>query len=72
MWTRKLYDALLSSRIAGAGLDVYSVEPPTNTKLLQLPNIVCTPHIAAQTREAQELAALVIAEKIIQIKRGVI
>ena len=67
-----LYDALLSSRIAGAALDVYSDEPPTNTKLLQLPNIVCTPHIAAQTREAQELAAMVIAEKIIQIKRGVI
>lgn len=67
-----LYDALLSSQIAGAALDVYSIEPPTNTKLLQLPNIVCTPHIAAQTREAQELAAMVIAEKIIQIKRGVI
>jgi D-3-phosphoglycerate dehydrogenase len=67
-----LYDALSSSRIAGAALDVYSVEPPTNSRLLQLPNIVCTPHIAAQTKEAQELAAMVIAEKIIQIKRGVI
>lgn len=67
-----LYDALSSSRIAGAALDVYNVEPPTNSRLLQLPNIVCTPHVAAQTKEAQELAAMVIAEKIIQIKRGVI
>jgi D-3-phosphoglycerate dehydrogenase len=67
-----LYDALSSSRIAGAALDVYSVEPPTNSRLLQLSNIVCTPHIAAQTKEGQELAATVIAEKIIQIKRGVI
>ena len=61
-----LFGALSENRIAGAALDVFEVEPPTNTKLLHLPNIVCSPHIAAQTKEAQELASTVIAEKVIQ------
>lgn len=67
-----LYDALVNHKIAGAALDVFEVEPPTNKALMGLPNIICTPHIAAQTKEAQELASIVIAEKIIQIIRGVI
>jgi D-3-phosphoglycerate dehydrogenase len=67
-----LYEALKNNKIAGAALDVFEVEPPTNKLLLGLPNIVCTPHIGAQTKEAQELASTVIAEKIIQILRGVI
>ncbi|HZD36025.1 MAG TPA: D-2-hydroxyacid dehydrogenase [Nitrososphaeraceae archaeon] len=60
-----LYDLLKDQKIAGAGLDVFEFEPPTNKKLLELPNVLCTPHIGAQTREAQELAARVIAEKLI-------
>lgn len=67
-----LYEALKNGKIAGAALDVFEVEPPTNKQLLALPNLVCTPHIGAQTREAQELASTVIAEKVIQILRGVI
>jgi len=67
-----LYEALKNNKIAGVALDVFEVEPPTNKQLLGLPNLVCTPHIGAQTREAQELASTVIAEKVIQILRGVI
>jgi D-3-phosphoglycerate dehydrogenase len=66
-----LYDALSDRRIAGAALDVFETEPPTNRMLLQLPNVVCTPHIGAQTKEAQELAAMVIAEKIVQNLREI-
>ena len=61
-----LYNALTTKKIAGAALDVFEVEPSTNKKLLQLSNIICTPHIGAQTKEAQDLASNVIAEKIIQ------
>jgi D-3-phosphoglycerate dehydrogenase len=67
-----LYEALKAGRLAGAALDVFEVEPPTNKLLVGLPNVICTPHIGAQTKEAQELASTVIAEKIIQILRGVI
>ena len=67
-----LYDALINGKIAGAALDVFEVEPPTNKMLIELPNIICTPHIGSQTKEAQELASTVIAEKIIQIMRGII
>ena len=63
---KSLFTALTEKRIAGAALDVFEVEPPTNTELLNLPNMICSPHIAAQTKEAQELASTVIAEKVIQ------
>jgi D-3-phosphoglycerate dehydrogenase len=69
---KALYEALKSGRLAGAALDVFEAEPPTNKELLALPNLICTPHIGAQTKEAQSLASTVIAEKVIQILRGVI
>lgn len=67
-----LYNALRNGSIAGAALDVFETEPPLNNLLIELPNVICTPHIGAQTKEAQELTSIVIAEKIIQIIRGVI
>ena len=67
-----LYDALKGRRLGGAALDVFESEPATGHKLTELDNVVLTPHIGAQTREAQKLAANIIGEKIIQILRGVI
>jgi D-3-phosphoglycerate dehydrogenase len=67
-----LYDALKSGNLGGAALDVFEKEPATGHKLAELDNVILTPHIGAQTKEAQNLAANVIGEKVIQILRGVI
>jgi len=62
---KALLKALQSQSLGGAALDVYEVEPPKNWVLMQLPNVVCTPHTGAQTQEAQKTASALIAEKII-------
>ena len=66
-----LYNALKDGNLESAALDVFEIEPATGNKLTNLPNFIATPHIGAQTKEAQSLAANVIAEKIIQVLRGV-
>ena len=67
-----LYNSLNEGNLAGAALDVFEMEPATGNKLTTLPNFVATPHMGAQTKEAQLLAANIIAEKIIQVLRGVL
>lgn len=67
-----LYEALKAGNLGGAALDVFDKEPAIGNKLITLPNFIATPHIGAQTKEAQSLAANIIGEKIIQILRGVI
>jgi D-3-phosphoglycerate dehydrogenase len=67
-----LYDALKNGNLGGAALDVFEKEPATGNKLAELDNVILTPHIGAQTKEAQSLAANITGEKIIQILRGVI
>ncbi|PMC76670.1 MULTISPECIES: phosphoglycerate dehydrogenase [unclassified Brachybacterium] len=63
-----LYDALSTGRIAGAALDVYSSEPPsqspTAAQLLELPNLTLTPHLGASTAEAQEKAGVAVARSV--------
>jgi D-3-phosphoglycerate dehydrogenase len=49
-----LADAIESGQVAGAGIDVFDPEPPTDWRLASLPQVVATPHIAASTTEAQE------------------
>jgi D-3-phosphoglycerate dehydrogenase len=59
-----LYHALVNNVIAGAGLDVFVNEPPTDSPLLGLPNIVVTPHLGASTDEAQEKAGVSVAKSV--------
>ncbi|WP_125132181.1 phosphoglycerate dehydrogenase [Microbacterium sp. 10M-3C3] len=63
-----LYKALTTGEIAGAGLDVFSTEPPAEggpaRRLLDLPNVVVTPHLGASTEEAQEKAGVSVARSV--------
>ncbi|MGD2126437.1 MAG: phosphoglycerate dehydrogenase [Desulfobacteraceae bacterium] len=60
-----LYDALQSGHLGGAALDVFSKEPPGATKLMSLPNFICTPHLGASTQEAQDNVAKEVAEQVV-------
>ncbi len=62
--------ALDAGKLAGAALDVFEQEPPPPGSLAAHPKVVATPHIAAQTAEAQARAGLAIAEEIIAVLEG--
>jgi len=59
-----LHDALVAGTIAGAGLDVFTSEPPKDDALTSLPNVVVTPHLGASTDEAQEKAGVAVARSV--------
>ena len=68
-----LASALSSKHVAGAALDVFAHEPPKDSPLLSLENVISTPHIAGSTHEAQDAVGVQIAGQVREyLKRGVI
>ncbi len=65
-----LVEAIKSGKVAGAAFDVYEKEPPTDTPLRELDNVVMTPHLGASTLEAQESVGVEIAEQIADVLAG--
>jgi len=66
-----LYNNLKSGKIAMAGIDVFTKEPATDNKLLDLPNIIVTAHLGANTVESQYKIATQAANNAIEAARGI-
>ncbi|MBR3117855.1 phosphoglycerate dehydrogenase [Oceanobacillus profundus] len=65
-----LYDAIISKKVAGAALDVFEEEPFIDHKLLELPEVVATPHLGASTIEAQEIVAVDVSHDVLSFLNG--
>ena len=65
-----LYEALTNGKVAGAALDVFAEEPPTDWKLLKLDNVIGAPHIGASTKEAQARVGAEVADKLIAFAKN--
>lgn len=65
-----LLEALKSGKVASAGMDVFEVEPAVNNPLFEFENVVCTPHLGADTFEAQRRVGETIAEQVMKALKG--
>jgi D-3-phosphoglycerate dehydrogenase len=66
-----LYDALTHGKVAGAALDVFAEEPPTDWKLLKLDNVISSAHMGATTKEAQARIGAEVAAKVIEFAKTI-
>lgn len=65
-----LYNAIVNKKVAGAALDVFEEEPVTEHKLLELNEVIATPHLGGSTIEAQENVAIDVSEDVVTILSG--
>ena len=66
-----LFQALMTGRLAAAGLDVFETEPsPLDNPLFNLDQVVCSTHVAGVTREAHRVAALQVTAEMLRVLRG--
>jgi D-3-phosphoglycerate dehydrogenase len=67
---KALYDAIRTGKVAGAALDVFEAEPPLESPLLSLEQVIVTPHLGASTVEAQLNVAVSVARQCIEVLKG--
>jgi len=68
---RALFEALTRGKLAAAGLDVWEDEPTSrDNPMLNLPNVVCSSHVAGVTREATRQAAMQVSSEMLRVLRG--
>src|SRR5690625_38811 len=65
-----LYDAIVAGKVAGAALDVFEEEPAIDHKVLDLKEVIATPHLGASTVEAQENVAIDVSHDVVRIMSG--
>src|SRR5699024_11313236 len=65
-----LYEAINSGKIAGAALDVFEEDPAVDHKVLELAEVIATPHLGASTYEAQENVAIDVSHDVVRILSG--
>lgn len=67
---KALYQALVKGRVAGCALDVFEKEPPRNNPLLDLDQVIASPHIGAVTHEAKANVAVQVAKQVTEVLKG--